>query len=65
MPPTEPVELPKYKSILIAHERDYRDSRGVDRQEIVQKIMREMVDQSEGTLSKDTMKGLGKVSQLV
>ena len=65
MPPTETVELSNYGTILIAHEQDYRNSRGVDRQEIVQNIMKEIVAQSKGTLSKDTMKGLGKVSHLV
>jgi len=65
MPPTGPIGLSDYKTVLISHEQDYRKSRGPDRQVVVQEIMKEMVAQSKGTLSKNTMNGLDKVSQLV
>lgn len=62
MAPEKSLELANYQGILIAHERGYRESRGLDRQEIVIEIMEEMVAQSNGTLDKDTMKGLDQVS---
>ena len=46
----------------MAHERDYRQLKGIERQALVQAIMEEMSAQSEGGLSADTMKGLDKVS---
>jgi hypothetical protein len=65
MPLAKPVALADYKAILLSHEREYRDARRADRQEIIGEIMEEMVAQSKGTLAKDTMKGLDQVSQLI
>ena len=57
--------LSEYKDILIAHDREYRESSSPDRQEIIQEIMQEMVAQSEGTLDQGTLKGLAVVSSPV
>jgi hypothetical protein len=62
MAPSKPIGLSDYKEILIAHERDFRESRGNERQTIIQEVMEEMVAQSKGTLDKETMKGLDQVS---
>jgi hypothetical protein len=65
MPPAKLINLSDYKSILIAHEREYRGSQGDERQAVIRDVMEEIVAQSKGSLSKDTMKGLSQVSQLI
>jgi hypothetical protein len=65
MPSDKPTQLADYKTILLSHAREYWDTRGADRQEIVDEIMKEMVAQSKGTLKKDVMKGLDQVGQLI
>jgi hypothetical protein len=59
---TKPVGLSAFKDILLAHEREFRASRGAERQEVVQEVMKEMVAESKGTLDKDFLKGLEQVS---
>ena len=56
------MALANYQDILLAHEQEFRDSRGRDHQELVQEIMQEIVAQSKGTLEKKTLKGLDAVS---
>ena len=63
MAQTEVINLDDYTAILLSHEVDYRSTRGVARQKILQEIMQEMVALSEGSLNEDGMKGLYKVSQ--
>jgi hypothetical protein len=53
--------LNNYKAILVTHEPDYRQARGLERQELIKEIMEEMVAWSKGGLDEETMKGLGKV----
>lgn len=60
-----PFDLTDYTTILVAHEREYRLSKGLDRQGVLQDIIKEMITESNGTLSKGGVKGLDKVSQLV
>ena len=59
------MSLSEYKDILIAHDWEYRESRGSGRQENIQEIMQEMVAQSEGTPDQGTLRGLAVVSSLV
>ena len=56
------MALANYQDILLAHEQEFWDSQGRDRQELVQEIMQEIVAQSKGTLEKKTLKGLDTVS---
>ena len=63
MPSTEIIELSDYKAIFVAYEQDYRSSRGTERQAIMKEILKDIVAQSKGKLSKETTKGLDKVSQ--
>lgn len=65
MPPNKPIGLSDYKNVLVAYEREYRESWGHECKEIVQDIMKEMVAQSKGTLDKDLMKELDQVSWVV
>ena len=65
MAPAKPGGLSDYKAILVGHEREYRESQGDDRQVVIKDIMEEIVAQSKGTLDKDTLKALNKVSQLI
>ena len=70
MAPVKPIGLGDYRTILVAHNQEYRNSKGADRreiiavimQEIIAVIMQEMVAQSKGTIQKDLLKGLGQVS---
>jgi hypothetical protein len=60
--PAKPIGLGDYRMILVAHNQEYRNSKGADRREIIAVIMQEMVAQSKGTIQKDLLKGLGQVS---
>lgn len=62
MAPVKPIGLGDYRTILVAHNQEYRNSKGADRREIIAVIMQEMVAQSKGTIQKDLLKGLGQVS---
>ena len=64
MAPTETIKLSDYNTILLAHEPDFRTTKGLDRQEVVQDIIEEITTQSNGALDKSTKKGLVKVSWL-
>ena len=57
-----PAGLNNYKSILVSHEPDYRQARGLDRQEVIKEVMEEIVAWSKGKLDEETMKGMAKVS---
>lgn len=62
MPPAKLIGLSDFKAILVAHERDYRESQGNDRQTVIKEVMEEIVAQSKGALDKETAKGLNQVS---
>jgi len=61
MSPAGSNGLSDYKTILLAHEHEYRLAHGPDRLEIVEEIMKEMVAQRKGTLGKATTKQLRQV----
>jgi hypothetical protein len=65
MASTEDIDLSGYTAILAAHEEEYWLTIGTDRLEVVQAIIQEIVDASNGSISKDIIKGLDKVSQLI
>lgn len=54
--------LSDYKQILVAHQQEFWDSKGYNRQAVVEDAMKEMVAHSEGTLDRDFLKGLDLVS---
>ena len=62
---SETIELSGHKDILVAHEQEYWQSNGPDRQGIVLQIMKEITAKSKVALTKSIMKGLDKVSQPV
>jgi hypothetical protein len=64
MSSTKTISLSDYKDILLAYEKDYRLSKGDDRQDIVGQIMEEIASQGKGKLRQDAMKGLETVSQI-
>ena len=57
--------LAHYRHILAAHEQEYRDSNGADCQAVVQIIVDEIIEESNGSLDAPTIKGLNKVSLLI
>lgn len=57
--------LSDFKPILLANEQEYRESKGSDRQGVVEDIMKSMVAQSQGTLDKIFLKGLDAVSSQI
>jgi hypothetical protein len=65
MASTESIDLSDYTTVLATHEEEYWLTIGDDRLEVVQTIIQEMVEESNGSLSEDIINGLDKVSQLV
>ena len=57
------ILLSDYKDILLAHEDEYRLSKGSKRQEIVKEMIEKIASQGKGKLREDVMKGLESVSQ--
>ena len=58
------IVISKHKDILLAHETDYRSSKGDERQKIVEKIIEDIASQGKGKLSKpEAIKILTPVSQ--
>lgn len=60
----KPFKLEDYKPVLITHEQEFRDTRGVDRMEVVANIMQEIIALRQGDMDEPTTNGLGKVSDL-
>lgn len=65
MPSAGTLNLSDYKEILTDHEQEYQQCLGLEHQSVLRDIIKEISTQSGGTVSEDTVKGLGKVSQLV
>ena len=58
------IVLSKHKDILLAHESDYRSSKGDERQKIVETIIEEIASHGKGKFSKpEAIKILSPVSQ--
>jgi hypothetical protein len=65
MAPAKPIELGDYWLIFITHGQEYRDSKVTDCNEIMVKIMNEIVAQNGGNIQKDVLKGLNTVSHQI
>lgn len=64
MAPATLISLSDYKAILVAHERDYRSSKGDARQDVLDQIIEEIASQGKGKFVPDAVKSLKQVSQL-
>ena len=58
----KPFKLEDYKPILVAHEREFRNTKGTDRADVVADIMQEIIALHQEGLDDSTSNGLGKAS---
>lgn len=57
--------LSDYKSTFLVNKQEHWESKGSYQQNVVKDIMKEMIDQSQGTLDKHFLKGLDVVSSQI
>ena len=60
--PTEAISPADHTTILLSYDNAYRESRGADRQEVLQSIITEILAQYEVLPNDRATKGLSKVS---
>jgi hypothetical protein len=62
MAPAQEILLVNHTDILLAYEKDYRQTRGKDRQTVMEDIIGEIASQGKGKFKQGDTKGLEQVS---